>query len=154
MQAAGLLHFEEMINTIKYSVDFFSSPDIKDNYNVLIDEILLLGISFGGSISLLVGSEENKIKKIISLCPITNFRQHSKDPKIPELDYSNLYELIAKNYADSIKIRSREEWTNVCNGNSILNPVDYVEKLKDKEILLIHGKLDEEVNYKKNSGFF
>jgi len=158
-KSEGLISIENFLETIKKSKDFLltgNAEDLKSKEKIKWEtrEIILMGVSFGASLALISGAKDERIKKVIALSPIIDFKEHGKNPEIPEADYFQLYNLIAENHKAALKGFNFDDWYKVCSGQSCLNPIEYFNSLKEKEILFIHGKQDLEINFSRTVSFY
>jgi esterase/lipase len=104
------------------------------------EEIFVMGASFGGTTALM-SSLDARIKKVIAICPVVDFKDESEEE--PN-DY--MKELIRKGYGGVYHF-SDENWDKLIN-TDFFNPVDHTEKFDSSKILSIHAKDDKIVMYK------
>lgn len=136
------------IKKCKKTIEEILENKIKDgNFN----KIFLLGHSFGGSISLVVGAEKN-IEGIISLAPIIDFRMHNNNKN--ESDLRELFKYINNSFGNIFRGFNEQDWIEFCKTGYNINPIDFTEKLNTKKILLIHGKKDQSVDIEKTRNFY
>lgn len=138
---------EEILNSLqKQLIDIFGSF-----VNLKFKKIFLLGHSFGGSISLSVGSQ-TKVDGIISLAPIIDFKTHNYFGN--ESDLLELFEYVDKGLKGLFRDFKKDDWVNLCKTGCDINPIDFFNELKNKKILFVHGKKDKSVDFKKTKEFF
>ena len=151
----GIMSWENCTNTILQTIDFLrggEGKNIYDDSKILwkVKDITLVGGSFGGAVVLVAGAKSKYIKNIIAVCAPTNWRNHSRIPEEKGEPIEKLYYTIQKGWKNLWRIPNKEEWDRLVNGSADLNAVDYIEELKNKNVLLIHGELDNIVVAKRS----
>lgn len=122
------------------------------NFDIGIREIFLLGHSFGGSVALCSGADLD-IDGIIALAPVIDYRvQGKEDYEEEKMDW--LYNFITSGFENVYRNFNKSNWEEFCFSGLILNANDYLESLKKKRILLIHGKEDKSINYNRSKKFY
>lgn len=91
---------------------------------------------------LVAGAKSKDIRSIISVAAPTNWRDHSRVPEEPGEPIDELFDSIQRGWENLWRIPSKKEWDRLARGDVDLNPIDYVEELRDKNTLLIHGEVD------------
>jgi len=109
-------------------------PD--DQFNIKLRRIILAGGSFGGSVALIATAKSDKIKDVISVAGPIDYRGKN---------FSRLENILKEAYGKEWNI-SALAWGKFLQGKSDINPIDYLDKLKNKNIYLIHGKKDTAVS--------
>lgn len=151
----GTMSWEKCVKTILDTVDFIKSGQGKkvtqyadDNAIVKwkVKDITLLGGSFGGSVALVAGVKSKNVKNIISIAAPTNWKDHSKIPEEPAEPIEDLFNAVEDGWKHLWRIPNKEEWMRLVKGSADLNAVDYIEALKSKNTLLIHGDADKVVS--------
>ncbi|MFO8015534.1 MAG: prolyl oligopeptidase family serine peptidase [Candidatus Woesearchaeota archaeon] len=154
----GTMSWENCAKTILDAVDFVKSGQGKkvtqyaDDEPIIkwkVKDITLLGGSFGGSVALVAGAKSDDVKNIISIGAPTNWRDHSRIPEESAEPIEDLYYAIKNGWKNLWRIPDKKEWDRLVKGTADLNPVDYIEQLKSKNTLLIHGGADETVSVKR-----
>jgi pimeloyl-ACP methyl ester carboxylesterase len=153
----GTMSWEKCVDTALRSVDFLKrgkGEELRGNSVVSwkVKDITLVGGSFGGSVALVAGAKSEDVKFIVSVAAPTNWRDHSRIPEETGEPIDELFHSIQRGWENLWRIPSKKEWRRLATGNVDLNPVDYVEKLRDKNVLLIHGELDNIVSLKRSVG--
>ncbi len=118
-----------------------------------VKKIFLLGHSFGGSVALTTGADLD-IDGIIAQSPITDYRLHAKQKEYAEEDLLQLYDFLRLGFENVYRNLKKGDWDNFCENGDEINPADYIDKLKAKDVLILHGKKDKSVSYKKSRLFF
>ncbi len=151
----GTMSWENCTNTILQTIDFLkggNGENIYDDSKVLwkVEDITLVGGSFGGAVVLVAGAKSKYIKNIIAVCAPTNLRDHSRIPEETGEPIEKLYCTVKNGWENLWRIPSKEEWDKLVDGSADLNAIDYIEELKNKNVLLIHGDLDNIVAAKRS----
>ncbi len=150
----GTMSWENCVKTILDTVAFVKSgqgkkvtqyADEKAIVRWKVKDITVLGGSFGGSVALVAGAKSKNVKNIISIAAPTNWKNHSKIPEEPAEPIENLYYAVEDGWKLLWRIPNKEEWMRLVNGSADLNAVDYINALKSKNTLLIHGDADKVV---------
>lgn len=151
----GTMSWENCVKTILSTVNFIKSGQGKkvtqyvDEDAVIkwkVKDITLLGGSFGGSVALVAGAKSKYVKNIISIAAPTNWRNHSKIPEEPAEPIEDLFNAVKDGWKHLWRIPNKEEWMRLVKGTVDLNAVDYIEALKSRNTLLIHGDADKVVS--------
>ncbi len=124
-----------------------------EEFNLNIKDIFLLGHSFGGSVALSAGADLD-IKGIIALSPVLDYSKHVKNSHYKEEDLSGLYTFLKLGFENVYRNLKEDDWKNLCETGGVINPIDYSDKLRNKLILLIHGKNDSSVSSERSKQFF
>jgi pimeloyl-ACP methyl ester carboxylesterase len=106
-----------------------------------ISQIILAGASFGGSAALVAGAKTEGVRKIVGLAAVSSYKKRAE-----EADMMEYYKIWKRGWQNVWRIGSTDDWKRFAKGNVDLNPIEYVEKLKDKHTLLIHTKDDKIVD--------
>jgi dipeptidyl aminopeptidase/acylaminoacyl peptidase len=141
------MSWEKCVDTVLQSIEFIKQGRGESAYNTSTiswraKDIILAGGSFGGSVVLVAGAKSKDIRSIISVAATTNWRDHSRIPEEPGEPIDELFESIRRGWENLWRIPSKKEWDRLARGDVDLSPADYVEELRDKNTLLIHGELD------------
>ena len=155
----GKMSWENCTNTILKVIDFIKTGEGTELYGNSkvewsVNEIILAGGSFGGSIALVTGAKSYDIKKIISVAAPTNWRNPSKLEEEKGEPIEKLYYSINRGWENLWRIPGKKEWNRLVNGVADINPIDYVDKLKNKDVFLIHGDRDRVVSPKRSEDLY
>lgn len=147
----GKMSWENCVNTVLETIGFLKrggGTEIRNNLEVMwgVKEIIIVGNSFGGSVALVAGAKSSYVKKIISFSAPTDYKNHSKIEGEEAEPIDKLYDSVIQGWRNLWRIPSKGEWERLARGNVDINPVDYIEKLKDKDVFLIHGSEDNIVS--------
>jgi len=108
-------------------------------FKVNPESIFVIGASFGGTTAL-IASMNIKIKKVVTICPVVDWKDESGEESN---DY--LKNVIRQGYPGAYRF-NEENWQKLIN-TSFFNPVDYINKFDSSKILSIHAKDDKIVMY-------
>ncbi|MBD3202904.1 prolyl oligopeptidase family serine peptidase [Candidatus Woesearchaeota archaeon] len=154
----GVMSWESCVKTIIRTIDIIKKKSVKtiDNQRLKWDlnRIILVGNSFGGSIALVAGAKSKDINFIISVAAPTNWENHSRfnDEKAEPIE--ELYYKIKKGWTNLWRIPNMKEWQRLVKGVADINPIDYINILKNKNIFLLHGEKDHVVVSKRSKELF
>jgi len=122
-----------------------------DSFEVVINRIYLFGHSFGGSVALSAGAELANVG-IIALAPVMDFGKQGNG-EYPEEKMNWLGDFISAGFENVYRGFDRESWRVFCLNGHGLNVSEYIDKLRSREILLIHGRSDTSVNFNRSREF-
>lgn len=148
----GINTLESCVDTILETIQFLKkgkAQNLLNGKNVAwkVKEIILLGGSFGGSVALIAGAKSKAIRKIIAVAPPTDYRTHNK--KYHEEDLNETWQTVKKGFENLWRL-DKKYFDKLQQGKIDLNPVDYVNELKRKNVLLVHGENDKSVSIKRS----
>lgn len=153
----GICTFENCIDTIMSVIDFLKTWSLFDNRSGMkyirksTLPICLIWASFWGSIALCAGALSNHITKIVACSPIIDWSTHNMDggeaPLWDIIDYiyntyNNLWRIDRAFGAAFIKWQLK-----------YISPMEYIDLLSGKDILLIHDLFDPQVKYGRSKDF-
>jgi len=149
----GQCNFENAVDTVLKTITLLkkgTAKNIKSNNTVNweTEDIALIGGSFGGSVVLVARAKSNDIKKIIAVSPVTDWRTHNK-LDFKEEDLTRMWQVIKEGLSNYWRV-TEEDYIKLMKGELDLNPIDYVNTLKEKNTFLIHGLHDKDVNYRRS----
>lgn len=152
----GVCTINNCVDTILETISFLKAGQGKDeftqkNIQWSCQNIILLGVSFGGSVALVVGAKSSAIKKIVAISSPTNYRDHNL--KYTEENLNDLTICLRNAYKNTWRI-TPQGWTELLDGSCDLNPIDYLKQLKDKKILFIHALNDSVVSYNRSKELY
>lgn len=147
----GKCNFKNSIDTVLQTIKFLKKGKAKnlwsgDKFIWKTKEIVLIGGSYGGSIAL-VAAARSEVRNIVAAAPVIDWKEHFKQKKY------NLYGIIKRGFGNVWRI-NKKYWKKFVEGKLNLSPIEYIRFLKDKNILLIHGKKDRVVSINKTNEFY
>lgn len=153
--SSGTMSWENCVRTVHRAIDFLkagSGNNLYDNAEVTweVKDVTLLGGSFGASVVLVAGAKSADVKNIIAVAGPTNWKDHSRIPEEAAEPIEELFNVVQRGWSHLWRIPGKEEWMRLVEGTADLNAVDYVDSLKEKNILLIHGGDDTIVAAKRS----
>jgi pimeloyl-ACP methyl ester carboxylesterase len=140
----GLCTFENAAGTIYQTANFIAGGkgvELRDNTDIKwkVDEIILAGASFGGSAVLVAGAKSKHVRKIIALAAPTDYRKQWKGRAI------NAYISRWKRGWANVWRSTEAHWERFANGYCDLDAMSYADRLKEKNIFLVHATGDAHV---------
>lgn len=138
----------DYLNVKKRVTELYNLREI----DLKFDEIFVFGSSFGGSVALVAGAKNQKVAKITALAPVVDYRSQGKE-KSSEEDMQHTGEYISRAYGYGYRLESKN-WKKLLNGDVDLNPKDYVNELRNKQVFILHGESDLSVSPQKTKNFF
>jgi dipeptidyl aminopeptidase/acylaminoacyl peptidase len=123
----------------------FTSIVDKKKYRVRADEIFIIGGSFGGPAAILV-SRDPRVKKVLAVCPVIDFRKLGKAEPIDWLE-TFVHEAFGNGYRFG-----KKEWTKLKTGK-FYSPVYHQNKIDGSKIFMVHAKDDDVVGYREVAKF-
>lgn len=103
-----------------------------ERFSIGSQRVILVGGSFGGSVALLAAAKSSEINTVISVAGPTDYRGR---------DFSKLEDKLKRAYKKEWDV-DPSVWEALAQEKVDINPIDYVDKLKQKNTYLIHGADD------------
>lgn len=113
----------------------------KSEYTIDDPEIYIVGTSFGGPAALLC-SQDPRVRKVVALAPVVDWRKEDESLIEP---MSRLGQMTRDSFGEGYRFTD-ENWERLSRGE-FYNPVDLVDLLNSKKILILHAKDDDVVLY-------
>lgn len=137
----GVCTLENTVSSIIATSQSMRSGNIYDlvsgeRINIVTRRVILVGGSFGGSIALLAAAKSCEISTAISVAGPTDYRGR---------DFSKLKDKLKRAYKKEWNV-TPSVWKALAEGRIDINPIDYADKLRQKNIYLIHGADDRIVS--------
>ena len=153
-ESKGICNLENSVESVVEVYNYLRKGMIKDilrNELIKINftDVSLIGASFGGSVAL-VSAAKIGLDSIIALAPVIDFKNHNYEST--EEDLNETFLKIRSGWKNLWRI-SESDWNELKEGNLDLNPAEYLSKYTNTRFLLVHGKKDMSVNYKKSVDF-
>ncbi|MEK9201519.1 MAG: prolyl oligopeptidase family serine peptidase [Patescibacteria group bacterium] len=114
-------------------------------YKIKNPEIYIIGSSFGGTAAIL-SSKDKRVKKIVALSPVIDWRVKSKTEPIEWLG-----EFTKKAFGNAYRFTSKD-WNKLKTGK-FFNPIAEIKNLDKEKLYIIHAK-DDDVVYSRPSEEF
>jgi len=111
-------------------------------------EIVTVGASFGGAVSLIACAKSDRVLRSIAISPVTDFRTHNRNG-LKEEDLLLTWNALDSSFRRLWRL-NRAAYDCLIEGTLDLNVVDYIERLRSKTILLIHSKGDTAVSVERS----
>ena len=113
------------------------------NYKLPVPNFYLIGSSFGGPAAILA-SRDKRVKRVIALSPVIDWTKEIKTLDL-ERDFT-------KSAFGAAYRLNRKNWNKLKTGK-FYNPMNEVNKLNGKKLLIIHAKDDKVVSYRPSQEF-
>src|SRR3989338_2377610 len=125
----GNMSWENCVHTILETVMFINNHKGINTYDQAeiswnVNDISIVGGSFGGSIALVSGAKSEFIKNIIAIASPTNWRNHSRIPEESAEPIEELYDTIQRGWKNLWRIPNKKEWKRLVDGSADINPID------------------------------
>jgi len=117
------------------------------NLKIKNPQVYLIGSSFGGT-AVLLASKNSKVKKVIALSPVIDWREEDKNT-IEPIDF--LAKFTKEAFGDGYRI-TNDGWKKLKGGN-FFNPITEIKKFEAKKIFIIYAKNDKVVSSKTTKKF-
>lgn len=114
-------------------------------------QIILVGASFWWSVVLCAGSQSQYIDKIISVSPVIDFSKHNSNNNESSLYETSIF--LSKVYNNLWRCKE-EDLERFSKWEINIKPLENINDLKKKKILIIHDKKDPQILYEKTVSFF
>ncbi|KKP32837.1 MAG: hypothetical protein A2312_00205 [Candidatus Staskawiczbacteria bacterium RIFOXYB2_FULL_32_9] len=131
------LDIQDVINQLPKG---FICLENNKKYFIKLGKLYLFGCSFGGPAAIL-NSKDKRVLKVVTLSPVIDWSSESKDEP---LDKSFKYAKLA--YGNAYRIDTKK-WNELKLGK-FYNPINNVDKVSGKKIMIFHAKDDRSVNWK------
>lgn len=145
----GICTFENCVDSILKTIEFVvlwqgceSRSDTM--YKRKMRRIVLAWGSFWASVALVAGAKSPHVQDIIACSPVINRKEHNTI--YPESNLNELARFLATAYKN-VRRCSPDAMDRLKSGLLDINPGEYVDVLKDKNICLIHAKSDPQISY-------
>lgn len=119
-----------------------------------VEHLVLIGVSYGGGIAISALGSTDLADAAIALCPLIEPEYQNAEPALPEDDLATLYPYLKRCHENVYRNLDEEEWLNYIQGNHIAIPTNYLETLKEKPLLLIHGTEDQSIRHFHTQNFY
>lgn len=110
-----------------------------------IDHLVLVGNSYGGAITISALAKSDLADAAIAFCPLLEPASQNEDPALPESDLTSIYPFLKRCHENVFRDLDFEEWENFMKGDHRSNPNQYIDDIKDKPVLFLHGLEDTSI---------
>ena len=107
-------------------------------YRVKPDEIFIVATSFGGPAGILA-SRDPRVKKVVAVSPVVDWRAPSKAEPIDERGYKLMKATFGNGYRFSLN-----HWKKLASGK-FYNPVAHAAEIDGSKLFIFHAQDDESV---------
>lgn len=130
---------KDLIDVIDQLPDGFVDLWNNDTYKIKNPKVYILGSSFGGAAALLT-SKDKRIKKVVVLSPVTDWRVESR---VETVDWIGRYTQIA--YGNGYRMKP-ENWAKLKSGR-FYNPITQTAMIKGDKVMVFHAEDDQIVYF-------
>ncbi len=116
-----------------------------DTYRIRNPKVFIVGSSFGGAAALLV-SKNPRVKKVVVLSPVTDWRVESR---VESVDWVGRFTQIA--FGNGYRMKP-ENWNKLKTGR-FYNPITQTSLIKGEKIMVFHAEDDQVVYYSATKAF-
>ncbi len=138
---------EDILDVVDGISKPFTSIWTDETFDIANPEIYVLGSSFGGPAAILC-SMDDRVKKAVAIAPLIDWKTQ-KDSPTESMDW--LGEKIQHAFGSAYRF-SMEDWERLSNGE-LYNPIDHIDSIDSKKLLLLHAKDDDVVLYEPSEAF-
>lgn len=126
--------FDVIIGMQKKFVDFWGAG----TYQVKPESITVVGSSFGGPAALLA-SRDPRVTKVVCISPVVDWKAEDKSEPL-----KNLRVLLRQGFGGAYRIHDGN-YNKLARG-SFYNPVNHIDEMDGRKILIYHAKDDDVVD--------
>lgn len=134
---------EEAYEFVKYGSGVELRKNTTKNWPCI--EIIVLGSSFGGGVVL--SSKIGDALTYVVLAPLTKLQNLRDSLVILPSGRDELYNLLSQGYTNVYRGLSEMDWQNFLNGNTLVNPENNFDNLKNKKVVFIQGTDDTVITH-------
>ena len=126
----------DVIDALKYS---FKDIWSKKSYRVDARHVTVVGTSFSGPAAILA-TRDPRVQKAVCISPVVDWNEENRSDPLDDL-----YGILKEGYGHAYRI-SKRDWDRLKTGR-FYNPVNYLQEIDGKCILIFHAKDDDIVKY-------
>ncbi|MBS7623648.1 alpha/beta fold hydrolase [Candidatus Bathyarchaeota archaeon] len=128
--SSGRYDFVGALDDALKAVSVLSSREDVD-----INNLAVIGHSFGGLVAIHVAAVDNRLKAAVALCPVASITEH-----LTEADRDTILKRGLPFVSGLTASRAKKQWRILAQRH---DPTQYVDKLSPRPLLLIHGDRDD-----------
>lgn len=142
----GKYEGDSPIRDVYCALNYLFTSTAIERYNIDTSQIILGGWSFGGGISLYVGSHDDRVKQIISIAGFNGeaFLEHiAENP-----DYERMMKamFLGHKFAGTVNFNPARAINDIQTHRDKLSPVSFADKIAKKPLLIFGATDDREVS--------
>lgn len=126
---------EDILDVLDELHKGFISIGDGENFHVNPTKVVIVGSSFGGPAAILA-SRYKEVTKAIAVSPVVDWRVDS-----PEEPMDWLYSFVKDGFGEGYRF-TKKDWDRLSKGK-FYNPIDHINELSGKKLMLIHAQDDE-----------
>lgn len=158
-QSYGKFSPSSSLEGVKLGLELLSAGKAKDliterEIRWSINRLVLVGNSYGGGVAACALAMSDLADSAVSFCPMIDPIKQNSDPTQPEDDLTTLHPYLKRCHENVFRGLDEWEWNEYLEGKSILYPPSYIEKLRHRKLLLVHGQDDRTIRSYHTEAFF
>ncbi len=138
---------EDILDVVDGISESFTSIWTEETFTIPDPEVYVIGSSFGGPAAILCSMDE-RVKKAVAIAPLIDWKTQ-KDSPTESMDW--LGEKIQNAFGNAYRF-SVEDWERLSQGK-LYNPIDHIDHVDPKRLLILHAKDDDVVLYEPSEAF-
>lgn len=113
----------------------FTSAWTGEQFQVIPSQIIVMGVSFGGTAAILA-SLDKRVDKAVAVAPVVDWAHQSETEPLDEL-----YQILQNGYGEAYRV-SKKDWKKL-GSNGFFQPVAHLKDFDPDKLLLIHARDDK-----------
>lgn len=109
------------------------------------NRLVLVGNSYGGGVAACTLALTDLAESAVLFCPLLDPANQNSDTTQPEDDLTTLLPYLKRCHENVFRDIDEGEWNDFLKGKSVLNPSKYIETLRNRKLLLVHGQEDKTI---------
>ena len=140
---------EDILDVIGGLAREFREVTFGQRFRLSVDEVFVIGGSFGGAAAIL-SSLDHRVKKVIANCPVVDWAilRHSEKAETSNPSYSAY---IREAFGNAYRLSDRN-WKKLHSGR-FYNPVSHMQEVAASKIMMFHAQDDPFVPYRSVKRF-
>lgn len=136
---------EDLFDVIDALNEKFTDTWTGKSYRVRPKHVTIVGSSFGGPAAI-ISTLDARVDRAICISPVVDWVAEDKAEPLDDL-----YRILKEGYGGAYRL-NKSSWNRLAKGR-FYNPVNYVDDLDGRKIMIFHAKNDKVVRYKPVSKF-
>jgi acetyl esterase/lipase len=132
------------------AIDLATEKAVEWSYNRLV----LVGNSYGGGVAASTLALTDLAESAVLFCPLLEPANQNTDKTQPEDDLTTLLPYLKRCHENIFRDIDESEWVDFLKGRSVLNPPVYIETLRNRKLLLVHGQEDKTIRSFHTENFY
>ena len=140
---------EDILDVIGGLSTGFRESAFGRRFRVLVDELFVIGGSFGGAAAIL-SSLDSRVKKVVANCPVVDWSILPRSEKA-ETSNASYSAYIREAFGNGYRLSDRN-WEKLHNGR-FYNPAYHAQKVTASKVMMFHAQDDPSVPYRSVKKF-